>query len=572
MSVAQRRAAALALALANCLLWSALPTAAQDQPPVFRTRTTLIEFTLVALDEDGNPVTDLKKDEIVVKDKGQPRNLAVFRYEGGEQSRTAPKPPPGIFTNTPGLTPGPPRNITAIVLDTLNTQPKDWIWVKAQTMRYLSTLLPNTRVAVYLLGQDLTVLHDFTDDAESLRAFLERARVKQAGPTLGHIDDMAREMETLIQKLTDENPGHPEMVARLLQVERRAHESADEQRTRTTLGLLEALGDHLAGIPGRKSIVWFGSGISMLSITGSLEFDTPASNKSYEDLVRNTSRRLAQQGVTMYMFDARGMQGQADMSVERSRADPSSVGGISRYERLKANATVSADTTPAMAEFADITGGRFFWNTNDVGRAVDEIAADSEGAYSLGFYADGEPDDKWHGLKVSVTRKGVKLKYRDGYLSEAPPDAPLEWTDDQWRAAVYNPVGSTAVRLDARFQINDAADSKTVSMVMQIVTDDLHFRQVDGRSSAAADVAIVDKLPNAQFRMQRDQTEIPFPEGEAGDVGVVQVRHSWELAPGASAVRLIVRDRLTGRYGTLDAPVKDIPHAPPQPKASAAAR
>jgi hypothetical protein len=34
-------------------------------------------------------------------------------------------------------------------------------------------------------------------------------------------------------------------------------------------------------------------------------------------------------------------------------------------------------------------------------------------------------------------------------------------------------------------------------------------------------------------------------------------------------VRLIVLDRLTGRYGTLDVPVKDIPRGQPQPNPGA---
>jgi hypothetical protein len=309
--------------------------------------------------------------------------------------------------------------------------------------------------------------------------------------------------------------------------------------------------------------VWFGSGVAMLSITGALELNAPGGIRSHEDLVRNTSRRLAQQGITVYIFDARGMQVQDDMSVERRRIAPEGQGQSSRFGRQKANAAISADPVPAMAQFADITGGRVFWNTNDVGRAVNEIVADSQGAYSLGFYADGEPDDKWHSLNVRVTRKGVKLKYRDGYLSTAVPDAPLDWTDDQWRAAVYNPIGSTAVRLDARLQFDGGAESNTVSMMMQIVTDDLHFRQVDGQSAATVDMVIVGKLLNAQYEMQRDPREIPFPAGEAGDVGVVQIQHTWELTPGASTVRLIVLDRLTGRYGTLDVPVAKIPRAEP---------
>jgi len=120
----------------------------------------------------------------------------------------------------------------------------------------------------------------------------------------------------------------------------------------------------------------------------------------------------------------------------------------------------------------------------------------------------------------------------------------------------------------ARLQFDGGADTTTVRMVMQISTDDLHFRQVDGQSSAALDVAIVGKLPTAQFKMQRVQREIPYPTDEYAEMGVTDIRHTWELTPGASTVRLIVRDRLTGRYGSLDVPVKDIPHSWPQPAAA----
>ena len=538
-----------------------LPVSAQDQTPVFRAESTLVEFTLIAIDKDGNPVTDLKKEEIVVKDKGRPRDLAVFRYEGGEQQRIVPPElPTGIFTNSPDLTPGAPRNVTAIVLDTLNTQPREQTWVKAQAMRYLGGLMNNTRVAVYLLGQDLTVVHDFSDDDASLRERIGHIPIREPAPTLGMIDDMAREMDNLLSWMEAQRMPVPVIVA-LLQGERFAHQSADEQRTRTTLQLLEGLGDHLAGITGRKSVVWFGSSITMLSITGNLEKNTAGGSISHEELIRDTARRLAQQGVTMYMFDARGMQVEANSTAEIYKARSSIRGNPNDpYERLKANAALSADTTPAMAKFADITGGRFYWNTNDVGHAVDEIVADSEGTYSLGFYADGEPDDKWHNLDVSVTRKGVKLQHRDGYMSAAPPGEPLDWTEEQWLAAVYNPVGSTAVQLDARLQFDDA---KTVSRTMQISVDALHFRPLDGQSFAALDLAIAGKLPSGEFKMQHVQREIRYPTDEYAAIGVTDISHTWELTPGASTVRLIVRDRLTNRYGTLDVPVKDIPHAQP---------
>ena len=42
---------------------------AQEEPLVFRGGTTLVEFTVIALDGKGNPITDLKPDEIAIREK-----------------------------------------------------------------------------------------------------------------------------------------------------------------------------------------------------------------------------------------------------------------------------------------------------------------------------------------------------------------------------------------------------------------------------------------------------------------------------------------------------------------------
>jgi hypothetical protein len=34
---------------------------------------------------------------------------------------------------------------------------------------------------------------------------------------------------------------------------------------------------------------------------------------------------------------------------------------------------------------------------------------------------------------------------------------------------------------------------------------------------------------------------------------------SWKLKPGTDTIRIVVRDRHTGRYGTVDLSVKQIP-------------
>src|SRR5690242_11390458 len=97
--------------------------AVQSQQPVFRSGTTLIEFTFVALDGKGNPVTDLKKDEVALTERGHPRDIAFFRFDGNAPAVAEPAPPlaPGYATNRPV----PERNASAFLFDLINTHPND---------------------------------------------------------------------------------------------------------------------------------------------------------------------------------------------------------------------------------------------------------------------------------------------------------------------------------------------------------------------------------------------------------------------------------------------------------------
>lgn len=131
--------------------------AQQASTPIFRAGTTLVEFTIVATDANGRPVTDLAPNDITVLQNGKPQPVAFFRFEGAALEPGALEAKhdpiaPGIFTNRAEYYPGPSRNVMAIVVDTLNTIPEDQAAVKAQVMQYLRALAPNTRVAIYSLG------------------------------------------------------------------------------------------------------------------------------------------------------------------------------------------------------------------------------------------------------------------------------------------------------------------------------------------------------------------------------------------------------------------------------------
>ena len=76
---------------------------------------------------------------------------------------------------------------------------------------------------------------------------------------------------------------------------------------------------------------------------------------------------------------------------------------------------------------AEQTGGRIFYNRNDLGTAVQEAMQDGEVSYTLGFYSQHEKaDGSFHMVKVKVDRVGVDVRHREGYFDIEPGVAPLD--------------------------------------------------------------------------------------------------------------------------------------------------
>ena len=71
---------------------SIVGNAQQATSPTFRAGTTLVDFTIVVVDARGNPVVDLRKDEISIAEDDANREVAFFQFEGS----TA----PGLVTAT----------------------------------------------------------------------------------------------------------------------------------------------------------------------------------------------------------------------------------------------------------------------------------------------------------------------------------------------------------------------------------------------------------------------------------------------------------------------------------------
>jgi VWFA-related protein len=546
--------------------------AQQESTPIFRAGTTLVEFSIVATDGRGQPVTDLKQNEITIVQNGRPQPVAFFRFEGSAFAPDAAEPArepiaPGLFTNRIEYAPGPARNVTAIVIDTLNTLPEDQVAVKAQVMQYLRALAPNTRVAVYMLGSNLRILHDFTDDLEALRARLARHNIEFNIQAMSADELVRRQLQEAehfndaVDQYVDENTDQDaqyeaerqaeldKVRGHMARAEEYFHEQLHMRRINQTVASLEALGNHLAGIPGRKNMVWISGGLAMLTQGAQDRWVN-----SYSSQVRTLAQRLATQGITVYPVQAIGLQ--VGILGTSTTAQGSSKGQAEKAHLRPMTRENDLRIWGTMDLLADTTGGRTFRNTNDLTAGVAAAARDMRGAYSVGFYVPENSDNRWREFDVRVSRPGVRVLHRKGYMALAPVRQPVNWSQAEWQAAMQNPLGSTAIRLDARA---DPAPNG-LNVLIQIAADDLYYKRVSGLPVTDLEIGFGERNTREWTRVRRDGATITIKENpqQAVKASLVRFQKMWTIEPDTTEVRLIVRDRMTGRFGVLDMPLRDM--------------
>lgn len=86
-------------------------------------------------------------------------------------------------------------------------------------------------------------------------------------------------------------------------VEERSTQFMESRRVEYTMNALEAVGNHLAGIPGRKNLIWMTSGVPMIS--GQTCDPWP---ENYVSTLRRVAQKLASQGIAMCPVEAAGVR------------------------------------------------------------------------------------------------------------------------------------------------------------------------------------------------------------------------------------------------------------------------
>jgi hypothetical protein len=97
-------------------------------------------------------------------------------------------------------------------------------------------------------------------------------------------------------------------------------------------------------------------------------------------------------------------------------------------------------------DFADMTGGKAFYNTNDVAGSFKRAADDGSSYYMLAYYLDTKNTKPgWRKLQVKLDRKDVEIRARTGFFVTNATMNPMLSRDLDMSNALHSPIEGTGV-------------------------------------------------------------------------------------------------------------------------------
>ncbi len=293
----------LVLGFVSLVKAAAPPAASQTDPPVYKTHAREVVVDVVVSKGGNEAVNGLHAKDFVVMEDGKPQTIDYFEEHTTKTlpaSALQPLPPmpAGVYTNVPPAPEGDAVNV--LLLDSLNTDQQDQTYVHGQIMNFLKTMQPGTRVAIFTLSSQLRMVQGFTTDTSVLRNALN-------DPKFG----VSPNADTSVTRSSHDKLDDGEWIGRLaaMKMSPVALEAMSamytstagyeaDQRVAMTLEALKYLGRYLAGVPGRKNLIWFSSSFPVTVFPNARDKQGPhqtmASNvQDYSKAVKETGRRPA---------------------------------------------------------------------------------------------------------------------------------------------------------------------------------------------------------------------------------------------------------------------------------------
>jgi VWFA-related protein len=564
-----RRQAAWPLALLAAAGLGASPQAptAPPAPSTFPAQVEQVTVDVVVTDAKGQPVTDLARENLEVYEDGVRQPIASFdlfqvapAIAPAATAAPAVAAPPRLSTNTDTQEQG--GRTFVIAFDDMHLRARTAQQAKGAVAEFLrSEAREGDRVTLVATsggvwwtarmeagrGELLDLLkriegrilpetrRDWMTDYEAMRIHVYRDnsilnRVQRRFETYG-IQTMTEQSQHVRDMMAVEDPVITSRAAEVY------YEAA--ARNHQTLGALERAIAALAPVRGRKSIVLVSEGFVY-------DKDLPEFKR-----ILDAARRV---NAAIYFLNGRGLEGLPDaLTADYSTVLP--------QEDLGFAFAQEAETQEGSISLAADSGGFTVRNSNDLAGGLRRIADETRAYYLIGYNPTNPArDGAFRKIEVKVRgRRGLELRARKGYYAPSDRDtapAPRPGSDPVFQAALDSPyeLGDVPLRMTHFVREETAFDHARVFLAGEVDIRRLGFEEKDGQSKGALQYLMVAVQRDTGQVFRGDQTlELSLPPDTRAQLSRtwLPVVREYELPTGRYRAKMVVRDKASGRVGTV---------------------
>ncbi len=570
-------------------------TASQDSNNVVTTIQSKVKVAVVDVvvtkDKD-EPVTGLHKEDFEVFEDGKPQTISTFEEHHGVPPTLTKLPPmpPHVYTNFPVTKTADSVNV--LLLDALNTPTRDQTFVRQQMIKYLGTIPPGTRVAIFTLASRLRMLQGITTDSSELVAAFHQRR---AGPHSSALLPSEVESDSN-QQFTDfliaEQGGGPAPIPFVDPVQIVKEFQADtatflaESRIRITLQALQQLARYLSEVPGRKNVVWFSGSFPVGIFPDPDLVNSFTAAQNFQQEIEHTAELLTADDVAIYPVGAQGLV--TDFVYEANAAETGrkrgSLATQDQVNQLRAGAVSRDSSHAAMEDVARDTGGQAFYDTNGLASALNRVIDIGAHYYTLTYTPTNKTmDGRFRHIELKLANGKYKLAYRRGYYArdleaegatqQNPASDPLlplmgrnlpDFTQILYKELVLpsNPQPSPdAPRIGSNTEIKGPFTRYRVDFAVS--SQDIKFDSTpDGERHGSLEIMLVAYDREGKplnLIAARSELLLQAKDYLAIQRGGLQLRKEIDVPHGDAYLRTGVYDLKSGKAGTLVIPLSAAP-------------
>ena len=518
-----------------------LSAAGQQPQPTFSASSNLVIVDVVVRDnKSGRPIEDLKPADFTVFEDGKPQKIAVFEFQKlseepepparlalADQLKLPEAPKTVITAEKPGQVQYHDKRLMVFYLDFSSMGVSEQLRAQEAALDYAAKhITKDDLVAILLYTSQVQVLTDFTADRDVINSILKALPIGEMSELAGLAD-------------TSDTNGEDTGAAFV----------ADETEfnifnTDQKLAAIEQAARMLSPLPEKKALLYFSAGVNKTGIDNQAQLEA-------------TINAAVKANLAIYPIDARGLMADppgGDASHAASRGTGIYNGSVYNQQRATIN-----DSQETLYTLAADTGGKAFFDSNDITAGIVQAQQQMRSYYLLGYYTTNPAQDgKYRKITVKLNNAiSAKLEHRKGYYaSKVWGKLNRQEKEQQLKEALS--AGDPATDLPLALQVNYFRVSPTsyfVPVSIKIPGSVVALAAKGGASVTQLDFAgQIQDEQHAVAGNVRDNITIRLDRDNAAKAGRQSFQYDagFTLEPGRYRLKFVVRENVTGKLGTFD--------------------